>query len=132
MRDIEQLLTPFLDGDIDGREHDARNAFAHFKTALQQGHVRAASRGDDGSWRVNRWVKQGILLGFRLGKLVNAGAAGPMHFFDKDSYGVRGTTLAEGIRIVPGGLTRVAMEAGSLVVNSSQCGGTKDTWVLDG
>ena len=35
------------------------------------------------------------------------------------------------IRIVPGGLTRVAMKAGSLVVNSSQGGGTKDTWVLD-
>jgi uncharacterized circularly permuted ATP-grasp superfamily protein len=36
------------------------------------------------------------------------------------------------VRIVPGGLTRVAMKAGSLVVNSSQGGGTKDTWVLDG
>jgi uncharacterized circularly permuted ATP-grasp superfamily protein len=37
----------------------------------------------------------------------------------------------EGIRITPGGLTRVAMKKGSLVVNSSQGGGTKDTWVLD-
>jgi uncharacterized circularly permuted ATP-grasp superfamily protein len=36
------------------------------------------------------------------------------------------------IRIVPGGLTRVALKEGSLVVNSSQGGGTKDTWVLDG
>jgi uncharacterized circularly permuted ATP-grasp superfamily protein len=36
------------------------------------------------------------------------------------------------VRIVPGGLTRVALEAGSLIVNSSQGGGTKDTWVLDG
>ena len=35
------------------------------------------------------------------------------------------------IRIVPGGLTRVALKRGSLVVNSSQGGGTKDTWVLD-
>jgi uncharacterized circularly permuted ATP-grasp superfamily protein len=35
------------------------------------------------------------------------------------------------IRIVPGGLTRVALKEGSLVVNSSQGGGTKDTWVLD-
>lgn len=103
MRDIEALLTPYLEGDLAGREHEAWDAFAWFKTALQQGHVRAATRGDDGSWRVNRWVKQGILLGFRLGKLVDAGEAGPMHFFDKDSYGVRGTTLEEGIRIVPGG-----------------------------
>jgi len=37
----------------------------------------------------------------------------------------------EGINITPGGLTRVALKAGSLVVNSSQGGGTKDTWVLE-
>jgi uncharacterized circularly permuted ATP-grasp superfamily protein len=41
-------------------------------------------------------------------------------------------TAADEIRIVPGGLTRVALKEGSLVVNSSQGGGTKDTWVLDG
>jgi uncharacterized circularly permuted ATP-grasp superfamily protein len=40
-------------------------------------------------------------------------------------------TGADGVRIVPGGLTRVAMTPGSLVVNSSQGGGTKDTWVID-
>ena len=40
-------------------------------------------------------------------------------------------TGTNGVQIVPGGLTRVALEAGSLVVNSSQGGGTKDTWVLD-
>jgi uncharacterized circularly permuted ATP-grasp superfamily protein len=38
---------------------------------------------------------------------------------------------SDGVRIVPGGLTRVALKEGSLVVNSSQGGGTKDTWVLD-
>ena len=40
-------------------------------------------------------------------------------------------TGAKGVKIVPGGLTRVALQPGSLVVNSSQGGGTKDTWVLD-
>jgi uncharacterized circularly permuted ATP-grasp superfamily protein len=40
-------------------------------------------------------------------------------------------TGADGVRVVPGGLTRVALKEGSLVVNSSQGGGTKDTWVLD-
>ncbi len=40
-------------------------------------------------------------------------------------------TAADGVRITPGGLTRVALKDGSLVVNSSQGGGTKDTWVLD-
>jgi uncharacterized circularly permuted ATP-grasp superfamily protein len=37
----------------------------------------------------------------------------------------------DGVRIIPGGLTRVALQHGSLIVNSSQGGGTKDTWVLD-
>jgi len=41
-------------------------------------------------------------------------------------------TRADGVRIVPGGLTRVALREGSLVVNSSQGGGTKDTWIVDG
>ncbi|MFZ3251118.1 MAG: circularly permuted type 2 ATP-grasp protein, partial [Pseudolabrys sp.] len=41
-------------------------------------------------------------------------------------------TGRDGVRIVTGGLTRVALKEGSLVVNSSQGGGTKDTWVLDG
>jgi len=40
-------------------------------------------------------------------------------------------TGAKGVRIVPGGLTRVALREGSLVVNSSQGGGTKDTWVIE-
>ena len=38
---------------------------------------------------------------------------------------------SDGVRIVPGGLTRVALKEGSLVVNSSQGGGTKDTWIVD-
>jgi uncharacterized circularly permuted ATP-grasp superfamily protein len=38
---------------------------------------------------------------------------------------------SNGVRVVPGGLTRVALEAGSLVVNSSQGGGTKDTWIIE-
>ena len=42
------------------------------------------------------------------------------------------TNDGEQIRVLPGGLTRVALRAGSLIVNSSQGGGSKDTWVLDG
>ena len=40
-------------------------------------------------------------------------------------------TGADKVRIVPGGLTRVALKEGSLVVNSSQGGGTKDTWIIE-
>jgi 2,3,4,5-tetrahydropyridine-2-carboxylate N-succinyltransferase len=103
VNDLEARLAPFLDQVPAGREDEARRAFAMLKEALQQGRVRAAERDPDGSWRVNGWVKRGILLGFRLGVLVDAGTAGPMRFFDKDSFGVRATTIDEGIRIVPGG-----------------------------
>lgn len=103
MNDLEARIAPFLDQVPEGRENEARRAFAQLKEALQHGSIRAAERNADGRWHVNSWVKRGILLGFRLGVLVDAGTAGPMRFFDKDSYGVRGTTIDEGIRIVPGG-----------------------------
>lgn len=77
--------------------------FAELKEELTRGRVRAAERDANGAWRVNAWVKRGILLGFRLGKLAEAESAGPMHFFDKDTYGVRATALDEGVRLVPGG-----------------------------
>ena len=103
MNSLETRLAPFLDQVPPGREDEARRAFASLKMALHQGTIRAAERDADGTWRVNGWVKRGILLGFRLGVLVDAGTAGPMRFFDKDSFGVRATTIDEGIRIVPGG-----------------------------
>jgi 2,3,4,5-tetrahydropyridine-2-carboxylate N-succinyltransferase len=81
---------------------DARAAFADFAAALERGEVRAAEPAD-GGWRVNAWVKQGILLGFRLGQVVETEAAGPLRFFDKDTMPARRMTLADGVRIVPGG-----------------------------
>jgi 2,3,4,5-tetrahydropyridine-2,6-dicarboxylate N-succinyltransferase len=100
---VREQLTPFLGGVAAGAELDARAAFDRFKAALERGEVRAAERGDDGQWRVNTWVKQGILLGFRIGQLVTAGEAGPMRFFDKDTFLLRDTRIEEGIRIPPGG-----------------------------
>lgn len=100
---LRERITPFLDGVPDGSETAARAAFEALKQALQRGEVRAAERDADGVWHVNRWVKQGILLGFRVGILAEAGSAGPLHFFDKHTFGVRPTRLDEGVRIVPGG-----------------------------
>ena len=80
-----------------------RELFEEFKTALNRGEVRAAYRLETGEWRVNPWVKQGILLGFRMGTLSDMSAAPSLRFFDKDTYPVRATTLADNIRIVPGG-----------------------------
>src|SRR5437016_6295743 len=80
-----------------------RALFAEFRAALARGEIRAAERRSDGAWCVNAWVKRGILLGFRMGALVDMSAHASLRFFDKDTYPVRPTTLAEGVRIVPGG-----------------------------
>lgn len=80
------------------------NLFEEFKEALTFGQVRAAERGADGVWRVNHWVKEGILLGFRMGELTDMSSADEnFRFFDKKTYPVRRTALADRVRIVPGG-----------------------------
>src|ERR1044072_814612 len=82
---------------------DDRAVFEEFKRALNRGEVRAAEKTEAGTWQVNSWVKQGILLGFRMGKLIDQSAASGLKFFDKDTYPVRPTQIQENIRIVPGG-----------------------------
>jgi 2,3,4,5-tetrahydropyridine-2,6-dicarboxylate N-succinyltransferase len=80
----------------------AREVFEAFLASLERGDIRAAEPGRDG-WVVNGWVKKGILLGFRLGKVVEMASAGPLRFVDKDTFPARPLTLADGVRIVPGG-----------------------------
>jgi len=70
--------------------------------ALEEGRVRAAEPGSQG-WRVNAWVKQGILLGFRVGAVAALEPAGPLAFLDKDTLPPRRLGLDSGVRIVPGG-----------------------------
>ncbi len=84
---------------------EERAAFAELRAALARGTVRAAERGADGCWHVNAWVKQGILLGFRMGVVTDMSADRTFRFFDKDTLPVRPTTLADRVRVVPGGTT---------------------------
>jgi 2,3,4,5-tetrahydropyridine-2,6-dicarboxylate N-succinyltransferase len=80
-----------------------RQLFADFKTALNRGEIRAAEphASSETGWSVNAWVKQGILLGFRMGGIVDMTAGLP--FYDKSTYPVRTFTPNDGVRIVPGG-----------------------------
>lgn len=76
--------------------------------ALERGEVRAAERGEDGAWRAVTWVKRGILLGFRVGRIVDMSLGGHhgeprFSFFDKHTYPPRPFGLDAGVRIVPGG-----------------------------
>ena len=80
---------------------EARPVFLKFRDALTQGEIRAAEK-IDGRWIVNTWVKHGILLGFRLGELAESGCTA-LTFVDKDTFPARKFSLADRIRIVPGG-----------------------------
>ena len=82
---------------------DDRALFDDFKAALNRGEVRAAERTPEGIWCVNSWVKRGILVGFRMGALVDMSANERLRFFDKDTYPMRATNISENVRIVPGG-----------------------------
>jgi 2,3,4,5-tetrahydropyridine-2-carboxylate N-succinyltransferase len=85
-------------------EHHA--LFARFKQALNEGRIRAAEPdpATPSGWRVNPWVKQGILLGFRLGAVVDMSIdAARQPWFDKATYPVRKLDAGSGVRIVPGG-----------------------------
>src|SRR3979409_368722 len=79
---------------------DARQIFMDFRDELTQGKIRAAEK-IDGQWTVNIWVKQGILLGFRLGELADMSAG--LSFVDKDTFPVRRFPVADRVRVVPGG-----------------------------
>ena len=81
----------------------ARAAFEELKAGLEAGTIRSAQPDVSmpSGWRVNTWVKQGILLGFRFGDLVEMSAGLP--FYDKDTQPVQRFGVAAGVRIVPGG-----------------------------
>src|SRR5690242_1776945 len=83
----------------------ARAVFDELKRALNYGEVRAAERSSNGKWIVNAWVKQGLLLGFRLGAITDMSVGESFKFFDKDTYPSRPTNIDENVRIVPGGST---------------------------
>jgi len=83
-----------------------RRLFRKFKEALNDGEIRAAEpdASSPSGWRVNSWVKKGILLGFRMGAIVDMSVdASRQPFFDKSTYPVKKFTAASSVRIVPGG-----------------------------
>src|SRR6201988_5501948 len=98
-------------------EHDpeARKTFLEFREQLTQGKIRAAEKKGK-HWTVNAWVKQGILLGFRLGAIAEMPAG--LSFVDKDTFPARQFTVADRVRVVPGGSS---VRTGAYVAPSVIC-----------
>ncbi|MFO8232400.1 MAG: 2,3,4,5-tetrahydropyridine-2,6-dicarboxylate N-succinyltransferase [Longimonas sp.] len=78
------------------------DAVADLVRALNTGTVRSASPDDSGTWTAHAWVKQGILLGFRIGRIVDYSTAN-FPFYDKHTYPVKPVQKSDGVRLVPGG-----------------------------
>ena len=75
--------------------------FEEVMTALEKGEIRVAEK-KDGTWVVNKWIKEVNLAGFRLGAIQDM-SEGRFPFFDKDTFPVRRFGAEDGVRIVPGG-----------------------------
>ncbi len=110
----------FALGVIEGsRRDEALAAFEELRAGLERGEIRAAEPDAAAAtgWRVNAWVKRGILLGFRLGALVEMAGDG-LSFVDKGTYPARRFAAGDGIRVVPGGSS---VRAGAYLARGVVC-----------
>ena len=110
----ERIESAIADREAGREAADVRETFDRLLEALEKGEVRAAERDEEtGDWRAVPWVKRGILLGFQIGRLTDMSPPtvivdsstmpATLTFFDKDTFPLRPLTLADGIRVVPGG-----------------------------
>jgi 2,3,4,5-tetrahydropyridine-2-carboxylate N-succinyltransferase len=115
----EEIEHHFAAGPSATGDKSAMEAFLLLRAALESGELRSASPdpASPTGWRVNAWVKQGILLGFRLGVLEDIPAGG-LSFVDKHTYPVRHFTASDGIRVVTGGSS---IRAGAYVARGVVC-----------
>lgn len=100
MNRLAERIERFYERPGEAAGDDILRAVSDLRTALDQGSARAAEPGDNGEWKVNAWVKKGILLAFRIGRIVES-EAGVLRFADKHTLPLRGAP--EGARVVPGG-----------------------------
>ena len=121
MSALPERVAELFGAGANANREDARSAFFELQAALGSGLARAAEPdgGSSSGWRVNAWVKQGILLGFRFGDVVDVSADhGRWPFYDKDTMPLKKPGLAAGVRIVPGGST---IREGAFVATSVVC-----------
>lgn len=103
---LAELIERLVAAGPEAPRDEARKAFATLRGALSDGSVRAAEPdpASASGWKVNAWVKRGILLGFRFGETIDMSADhGRWPFFDKDTLPLKPIGASSGVRVVPGG-----------------------------
>jgi 2,3,4,5-tetrahydropyridine-2,6-dicarboxylate N-succinyltransferase len=103
---LQSQIEALFDSPPSSYREEHFELFRTFRSALNAGKIRAAEPDSESAtgWRANPWVKKGILLGFRMGAIVDMSIdASRQPFFDKSTYPVRRFSAEDGVRIVPGG-----------------------------
>ena len=121
MPSLASLIEDLFDHPPEAYSEEQRRTFQKLKDALNSGAVRAAQpdAGSPSGWRVNAWVKKGILLGFRMGTIAEMGPyPTPQPFLDKSTYPVKTLHRDDGVRLVPGGSS---IRDGSFVARGVVC-----------
>ena len=121
MPSLASQIEELFDRSPETYSEEQRHTFQKFKDALNRGEIRAAEphAPSPSGWRVNAWVKKGILLGFRMGSIVEMGPyPTPQPFLDKSTYPVKTLHLNDGVRLVPGGSS---IRDGSYVARGVVC-----------
>ena len=121
MTDLGRRIGELFSQGAGANKDDARTAFFELQRGLNEGAIRSAEPDPSApsGWRVNAWVKQGILLGFRFGDVVDCSADhGKWPFYDKDTMPLKKPGAMSGVRIVPGGST---IRDGAFVARSVVC-----------
>jgi 2,3,4,5-tetrahydropyridine-2,6-dicarboxylate N-succinyltransferase len=118
--DLQQAIEELFDKQPGTYSDPDQELFLQFRDLLDRGAIRAAEPDpvQPARWRVNSWVKKGILLGFRLGGMVDMSDSGPLVFFDKSTYPTKTISISDGVRIVPGGSS---IRAGTFVGQGVTC-----------
>lgn len=102
--DLEQRIEELFSRETSEYGKEYFEVFDELKARLNEGTLRAAEpdAASPTGWKVNAWVKKGILLGFRIGRVVEI-SSGSFRFFDKHTYPLKHIGPGEAVRVVPGG-----------------------------
>ncbi len=104
MDELKTKILEYWENGIDSKEQQFKLDSAKFIDALNTGEIRSAEP-INGEWKVNKWVKTGILTLFKYGKLTDYSIDANYRFFDKDTLPLRPMDLDSAIRVIPGGST---------------------------
>ncbi len=118
MNDLKQKIEKLYEDSSSVTEMDINDISAELTSKLNSGAVRAAERDESGIWRVNTWIKKGILLLFRHGVLTNMSINNNFKYFDKHTIPLRPISLEHEVRLVPGGSS---IRAGAFVAKGVIC-----------